>query len=40
MGIPVIAELGRLDVFITDVRLDSEWSKALEEKDINVITVE
>ena len=40
MGIPVIAELDRLDVFITDVRLDSEWSKALEEKDINVITVE
>lgn len=39
MGIPVIAPLSKLDKFITDVRLDSEWSEALENMDVNVITV-
>lgn len=39
MGIPVIASLSKLDKFITDVRLDSEWSEALENMDVNVITV-
>ena len=39
MGIPVIGELNCLDKFITDVRLDSEWSEALEEEDVSIITV-
>lgn len=39
MGIPVIGDLECLDKFITDVRLDSEWSEALEKKDVNIITV-
>lgn len=39
MGIPVIASLDKLDKFITDVRLDSEWSEALADRDVNIITV-
>lgn len=39
MGIPVIGELNCLDKFITDVRLDSEWSEALGEEDVSIITV-
>ena len=39
MGIPVIGELNCLDKFITDVRLDSECSEALEEEDVSIITV-
>ena len=39
MGVPVIASLDKLDTFITDVRLDNEWSKTLEDCDVNVITV-
>ncbi len=39
MGIPVIGQLESLDKFITDVRLDSEWSEALEKRDVSIITV-
>lgn len=39
MGVPVVGALSEIDMFITDVRLDSEWSEALEEMDVNVITV-
>ncbi len=39
MGIPVIGPLGKLDTFITDVRLDREWSSALEDHDVKVVTV-
>lgn len=38
-GIPVIASLDKIDTFITDVRLDKEWSNALDENDVRIITV-
>ena len=38
-SIPVIAPLERIDTVITDVRLDREWSNALEGLDIDIITV-
>ncbi len=39
LGVCVVAELDRIDYFITDVKLDEEWSDALGESDINLITV-
>ncbi len=39
MGIPVICPIDRIDKFITDVRLDSEWSDALGDRDVSIITV-
>lgn len=38
-GIPIISRLDRIDVFITDVRLDHEWSNTLHEHDIKIVTV-
>ena len=37
MGIPIIAPISKLDKFITDVRLDSEWSSALESNGTSII---
>lgn len=39
LGVPMIAPLERLDVFITDIRLDDEWREGLEKNDIEIITV-
>lgn len=39
LGIPVITEISGIDCFITDIKLDEEWNRALEENDIRVITV-
>lgn len=39
IGIPVISGIDKIDVLITDVRLDKEISDALEEHDIKIITV-
>ncbi len=38
-GIPVIAPIKAIDTFITDIRLDKEWSDALQANDIRIITV-
>lgn len=38
-GIPVIAPIERVDTFITDIRLDREWSDTLQSNDIRIITV-
>ena len=32
-------DLDKIDFFITDIKLDEEWNKALEEKDVRLITV-
>ena len=39
MGIPVICPIDKIDKFVTDVELDSEWREALEEADVSIITV-
>lgn len=39
LGVPVISSIDRIDCMITDVMLDEEWSRALEEKDIKLLTV-
>ena len=39
LGVPVISGLDKIDVFITDIKLDEEWNKALEENDVRLITV-
>lgn len=40
MGIPVIAPLDKIDKFVTDVRLDSEWRNALEHNGTSIILAE
>lgn len=40
MGIPVIAPLNKIDKFVTDVRLDSEWSSALQDNGTEIILAE
>lgn len=40
LGVHVVADLNKIDYFITDVKLDEEWSDALGKIDINLITVE
>lgn len=40
LGVPVISALDGIDCFITDIKLDEEWTRALEEKDIKLINVE
>ncbi len=37
MGIPVIAPIDKIDKFVTDVRLDSEWSSVLEANGTSII---
>ena len=37
MGIPVIAPISKLDKIVTDVRLDSEWSSAMEDNGTSII---
>ncbi|MBQ3037902.1 MAG: DeoR/GlpR transcriptional regulator [Clostridia bacterium] len=39
LGVPVISNIDRIDCFITDVRLDEEWKKALEDNDVRLINV-
>lgn len=39
MGIPIVAPLDKLDTFITDVRLDDEFSSRLNDSDVSIITV-
>lgn len=40
LGVPVISGLERIDCFITDIRLTEEWTDALRENDVKLITVE
>ena len=39
LGVPVISDLSGIDCFITDIKLDEEWNKALEDNDVRLITV-
>ena len=39
LGVPVISSLDRIDCIITDIKLDEEWNRALEEKDVRIINV-
>ncbi len=39
LGVPVIYELNKIDCFITDIKLDEEWNKALIQNDVRIITV-
>lgn len=39
LGVPVISGLDKIDFFITDIKLDEEWNKALENFDVRLITV-
>lgn len=39
LGVPVISGLDKIDFFITDIKLDEEWNKALEDSDVRIITV-
>ena len=39
LGVPVISSLSGIDCFITDIKLDEEWNKALEDNDVRLITV-
>ena len=39
LGVPVISDLENIDVIITDIKLDEEWNKTLEEKDVRIVTV-
>lgn len=38
LGVPVIADIARLDAVVTDVKLTEEWEKTLEENNVAVIT--
>lgn len=40
LGVPVVAKLDRIDYFITDIKLDEEWTEGLAENDVKLITVE
>lgn len=40
LGVNVVGGLKNIDYFITDVKLDEEWSDALAQNDVNLITVE
>lgn len=39
LGVPVIAELKDIDVFITDVNPSEDWNDAFGRFDVNIITV-
>ena len=40
LGVPRIAPIDKVDIFITDERLTDEWEEALAEHDIRLVTVE
>ncbi len=40
LGVPVISGIEKIDCFITDIKLDEEWTNALAENDVRVITVD
>lgn len=40
LGVPVITELSKIHTFITDIKLDEEWNRALAENDVRLVTVE
>jgi len=40
IGVPVIADLKNIDCMITDIKLDEEWTTALDKNDVRLITVE
>lgn len=40
IGVPRIASLDDIDVFITDAKLTDEWEKELASKDVKLVTVE
>ena len=39
LGVRVITDICKIDSLITDIKLDEEWSKALEKNDVRLITV-
>ena len=39
LGVPVISGLNKIDYFITDIKLDEEWNKALDDNDVRLLTV-
>ena len=40
LGVPMVAKLEDVDVLITDVQLDEEWSKAMNDNEIEVYSVD
>lgn len=40
LGVNLISQITDIDCLITDVKLDEEWTKALTENDVNLITAE
>lgn len=40
LGIPVISDFSRIDTVITDVRLNEEWIRLIENNDARIITAE
>lgn len=39
LGVPVISGLNKIDYFITDIKLDEEWNKALDDNDVRLLIV-
>lgn len=39
LGVPVIYGLDKVDCLITDIKLDEEWNRAMQENDVRVINV-
>lgn len=39
LGVPVISQISGINCFITDIKLDEEWNRALEESEVRLITV-
>lgn len=39
LGVPRIAQLGKIDCFITDAQLSDEWKEKLAEEDVKVVIV-
>lgn len=40
LGVPRISDIDKIDQFITDTKLTDEWTTALAEKDVKLVTVE
>ncbi len=40
IGVPILAKVSDIDYMITDIKLDEEWKLALEESEVNLITVD
>ncbi|MCX7714155.1 MAG: DeoR/GlpR family DNA-binding transcription regulator [Clostridia bacterium] len=40
LGVPVVAGLDRIDYFITDIKLDEEWTDELAKHGVKLITAE